>query len=146
MGTRHVENLSRFVRAAQVSAVYDLDGQRAAQAADIAGGAAVLNDPYALIRSPQVQAVLIASPDSTHLEFVLACLQEKKPVLCEKPLAVSAADAERILQAELLRAALGFVAYAPFVRSMWRQAAGDSGRWPKNCLQRRTSQRCHSYS
>jgi predicted dehydrogenase len=60
MGTRHVENLSRFVRAAQVSAVYDLDGQRAAQAADIAGGAAVLNDPYALIRSPQVQAVLIA--------------------------------------------------------------------------------------
>jgi myo-inositol 2-dehydrogenase/D-chiro-inositol 1-dehydrogenase len=101
MGTRHVENLSRFVRAAQVSAVYDLDGQRAAQAADIAGGAAVLNDPYALIRSPQVQAVLIASPDSTHLEFVLACLQEKKPVLCEKPLAVSAADAERILQAEM---------------------------------------------
>jgi len=50
-----------------------------------------------LIQDASVDAVVIASPDPTHAEFVHACLQQRKPVLCEKPLATSAADALNIV-------------------------------------------------
>jgi len=45
--------------------------------------------------------VIIASPDATHAELTLACLGAGKQVLCEKPLASSAAEALRVVQAEV---------------------------------------------
>lgn len=100
MGTRHIHNIAQFVRAARICGVSDADRQRAQQAAAVSGSARIWDDPFQLIQAPEVDALLIASPDATHLDFVLECLRIKKPVLCEKPLAVSAADAARILEAE----------------------------------------------
>ncbi len=97
MGSRHVANLQRFVPAADVVAVYDLDPQRAGRAA---GPAQVFSDPLALIRDERVEAVIVASPDDTHVEFVLECLRANKPVLCEKPLATGSAEAARVIAAE----------------------------------------------
>ncbi len=100
MGTRHAVNLYEHVAGAHVAAVYDVDARpRAAVAAD-AGSPAVFDDPLALVRDPSVDAVIIASPDATHAGYVQACLQEKKPVLCEKPLATSLADALSVVEAE----------------------------------------------
>ena len=45
--------------------------------------------------------MVVASFDTTHEEFVLACLAAGKPVLCEKPLATSADACLRIVEAEL---------------------------------------------
>ena len=100
MGTRHVMNLHRFVGGVTVSAVYDPDQGRAAQAAAL-GGAQVLDDASKLINDNSVDAVLIASPDETHAEITLACLQAGKPVLCEKPLATKVEDAMKVLEAEV---------------------------------------------
>jgi myo-inositol 2-dehydrogenase/D-chiro-inositol 1-dehydrogenase len=47
-----------------------------------------------------VDAVLIASLDPTHEEFVLACLEAGKPVLCEKPLAPTVEGCQRVVDAE----------------------------------------------
>ena len=58
------------------------------------------NDPLKLIQDHSVDAVLIASPDDTHADMTLACLDAGKPVLCEKPLATSAEDARKVLNAE----------------------------------------------
>ena len=55
----------------------------------------------ALIESAEVDAVLIASSDASHAEYVLACIKQGKPVLCEKPLAQTSADCEKIIKAEL---------------------------------------------
>jgi myo-inositol 2-dehydrogenase/D-chiro-inositol 1-dehydrogenase len=60
-----------------------------------------LNDGFALISRDDVDAVVIASPDWTHAELAIACINVGKPVLCEKPLASSAAAAEAVLQAEV---------------------------------------------
>jgi hypothetical protein len=57
--------------------------------------------PLSLIESDQVEAVIVASPDATHAELTLACLASGKPVLCEKPLASSAAEALRVVDAEV---------------------------------------------
>jgi myo-inositol 2-dehydrogenase/D-chiro-inositol 1-dehydrogenase len=45
--------------------------------------------------------VVIASPDATHTAYALACVAANKPVLCEKPLAATAAEGLRIVEAEV---------------------------------------------
>ncbi len=100
MGTRHAVNLHRFIGGARVAGVYDLDQNHAAQAAAQCGEAIVFDDPLKLIQDDSVDAVLIASPDDTHANLTLACLEAKKPVLCEKPLATTVEDAIKVLKAE----------------------------------------------
>ena len=100
MGSRHVQNLHQHVGAARVAAVFDVDTARARQAAAACGSAVIFDDPFRLIQDDQVDAVIIASPDATHVGFVLECLRRQKPVLCEKPLATSASDAAQVVAAE----------------------------------------------
>lgn len=49
----------------------------------------VTDDAHAVINDPDVDAVAIVTPTTTHREFVLATLAAGKPMLCEKPLATS---------------------------------------------------------
>ena len=51
----------------------------------------------ALLDDPAVQAVYIATPHAQHGEFVRACLERGKPVLCEKPLVPTRAQLEPLL-------------------------------------------------
>ena len=99
IGSLHAKNLARRTRGARVVAVMDIDRARARTVAD-ACDAIALTDAAELIARPQVDAVLIASPDASHAELAIACIRAGKPVLCEKPLATTLADAERVLQAE----------------------------------------------
>jgi myo-inositol 2-dehydrogenase/D-chiro-inositol 1-dehydrogenase len=98
MGSEHARLVSRDIPGAHLAAVFDADPARAQAAA---AGATVFPDPRSLIKSGRVAAIVIASPDATHAELALACLEAGKPVLCEKPLATSAADALRVVQAEV---------------------------------------------
>jgi len=100
IGTYHIQRLSTKVANASVSAVFDIDTERVAA---IAGetGATPYDDAYALIRSDEVDAVVVASPGDLHAEQVLACIEAGKPVLCEKPLAPSTADCLKVLEAEV---------------------------------------------
>jgi myo-inositol 2-dehydrogenase/D-chiro-inositol 1-dehydrogenase len=100
MGTMHAENVHDVIANARLVAVADLDTERAGRLAERCGSAAVYEDPVELIRDDAVEAVVIASPDPTHLPLVLECLENEKPVLCEKPLAENAAGALEILDAE----------------------------------------------
>jgi len=52
-----------------------------------------------LCASPQIDAVFVTSPDALHLPDVLLALKHGKPVLCEKPLAMSAVEVEQMLAA-----------------------------------------------
>ena len=49
--------------------------------------------------NPDIEAVYIVLPNSMHLEYVTRAAQAGKHVLCEKPMATSAADAERMIAA-----------------------------------------------
>ena len=100
IGGVHAENLARRTIGARVAAVTDIDRGRAESVA-AACGARVALDAGELIADPAVDAVLIASPDHTHADLTIACLEAGKPVLCEKPLATTVADAERVLRAEM---------------------------------------------
>lgn len=101
MGAEHARLLREETAGAHLAAVCDADAGRATAAAQ---GAAVFTDAHALIASASVDAIVIASPDATHAGYALACLAAGKPVLCEKPIAATAAEGLAIVQAE---AALG---------------------------------------
>jgi myo-inositol 2-dehydrogenase/D-chiro-inositol 1-dehydrogenase len=98
MGSEHARLLSRETSVAHLAGVFDADAARAQAAA---AGATVFADARSLIASDRVAAVIIASPDVTHAELTLACLEAGKPVLCEKPLASTATEALRVVQAEV---------------------------------------------
>ena len=53
----------------------------------------------ALCASPEIDAIFITSPDALHLPDAQLAFAHKKPVLCEKPLTSSAADADTMLAA-----------------------------------------------
>ena len=52
-----------------------------------------------LCASPEVDAVFVASPDALHCADVLTAVQHRKPVLCEKPMAMNTAEARTMVEA-----------------------------------------------
>ena len=93
-----------------------------------ARGAADLAD---LVAADDVDVVHICTPNATHVALAEAALAAGKPVICEKPLATSVADARRLT--DLAREA-GCVSSVPFVyrfyasvRSARERIAGDAG-------------------
>jgi predicted dehydrogenase len=73
-----------------------------AEAADLEqfGPASVYRDVEELVADPAVDAVLVATPDWVHTGPAIAALDAGKPVLIEKPLAISGTDARAILGAQ----------------------------------------------
>ena len=86
MGADHARLLRDEVRGARLAATCD-------PLADCTH-----RDPMELIHA--VDAVVIASPDATHAGLALACIAAGKPVLCEKPLGATSAEAWEVVQAE----------------------------------------------
>jgi myo-inositol 2-dehydrogenase / D-chiro-inositol 1-dehydrogenase len=97
MGAAHVRTLREQVPGCEVVAVYDADAQRARE---VAAGAATPESAQALIASAEVDAVVICSPDFTHAELVLSCLDAGKPALCEKPLSLTVEESAVLVEAE----------------------------------------------
>jgi myo-inositol 2-dehydrogenase/D-chiro-inositol 1-dehydrogenase len=101
MGSDHARTLTDFTKGATLVAISDVDPDRAAAVGTTTQAKRVHPNGLALIEDPHVNAILIASPDSTHEELVLACLSAGKPVLCEKPLAPTTDGCLRIVAAEI---------------------------------------------
>ena len=97
MGAFHAQLLHEQVSGASVVAVADPDAERAGAAVAAIPGAVAYRDPAELIAAPEVDAVLIASPDALHAEQTLACIAANKPALCEKPLSYSVEEADRVI-------------------------------------------------
>ena len=56
----------------------------------------VTDDVAATLRNPAIDAVYIATPHAQHGDFVRLCLLAGKPVLCEKPLVPTHAQAQEL--------------------------------------------------
>ena len=86
-------------RVARLGGLWRRDAVKAAADAARFGIAQVFSSPEELCASQDIDAVFVVSPDTLHLEHVLLALRHGKPVLCEKPLAMNAGEAEQMLRA-----------------------------------------------
>jgi predicted dehydrogenase len=98
-------------------------------AAQRLGAVAASESAEALVTSDDVDVVHVCTPNATHAELAGLALRAGKAVVCEKPLATSVADADRLWA--LARdagtvAAVPFVyRYYPTVREARERIAGD---------------------
>lgn len=83
---------------AQLAAVASRDLQRAQAFATEYGAERATNDLATLADDPAVDIVYIASPHSAHFDIARQLLEAGKPVLCEKPLTVNAAQARNLIE------------------------------------------------
>jgi len=83
----------------RLAAICGRDRAAAESAAARLGWAATETDWRALIARDDVQLIDIAAPGSLHAPVAIAALQAGKHVLCEKPLANTLAEAERMAAA-----------------------------------------------
>lgn len=88
----------RHISAARVGAVHTRSGKLPA-GFPVSADARIYASLDALLSDPSIDAVYIASPNSSHAEQALAAIAAGKPVLVEKPLATTSADAQRIADA-----------------------------------------------
>ncbi|MFI4978426.1 MAG: Gfo/Idh/MocA family protein [Solirubrobacterales bacterium] len=83
----------------RVVAIASRDPERAKQMADGFDGARAADSYDALLADPEVDAVYIPLVNSDHKLWTLRALEAGKHVLCEKPLAMNAAEAEEMAAA-----------------------------------------------
>ncbi|MDO0910048.1 Gfo/Idh/MocA family oxidoreductase [Streptomyces sp. DT2A-34] len=100
MGADHVRRIQEVTSGARVTAVVDVDAERAKSVADRVDGCTAHTDPAAAMAAADVDAVIVASPGPAHEAALLTAFEHDLPVLCEKPLTPDAASALRVLQAE----------------------------------------------
>jgi myo-inositol 2-dehydrogenase / D-chiro-inositol 1-dehydrogenase len=100
MGADHARIFSSQIPGAKLQFICDADSARAKTIADATGAGHVSNDPLAVIKNSEVDAVLIASPDDTHAPLSQACIAAGKPVLCEKPLSQKSRECLDVIAAE----------------------------------------------
>jgi predicted dehydrogenase len=83
----------------RVAAIASRDPERGQQVADLLGIPKAHGSYEALLADPEVDAVYIPLPNHLHAEWTIRAAGAGKHVLCEKPLALDASEAERMVDA-----------------------------------------------
>ncbi len=95
---RHIQSLHDLADHARLLAVADVVEGRAQRAAAQAGAEAY-TDYRRLLDRPDIEVVNICTPSGLHPQMAIEAMQAGKHVILEKPMALSLAEADRILQA-----------------------------------------------
>jgi predicted dehydrogenase len=89
-----------------VIAICDVDARNLAEGAQQAPGARTFVDFRELLRLPELDAVVISTPDHTHYPAAMAALKRGLDVYCEKPLTHTVAQARRLRREAARRSAI----------------------------------------
>lgn len=100
MGSDHVARLANRIAGAEVTAVVDVDIERARHVASNAPGAVAETDIGNVLADERADAVVIATPGFLHEQTLLQVLERGLPILCEKPLTPDAESSWRVVEAE----------------------------------------------
>lgn len=83
----------------EVAALVDRDRDKARTIGERFGVETILSGVEELEGVEGLDAVVVCTPNDTHEEVAIACLERGLHVLCERPLSVSSASAERMIDA-----------------------------------------------
>lgn len=97
-GSRYIRHILQDLPEIKLAAICRRDPTRTVDP-DLCDSIARYGDYRQLVTAPDVDAVIVVLPPSLNRDVCLAAIQAKKPVLVEKPLAITAADADAIARA-----------------------------------------------
>ena len=132
-GMVHARNFAAGVPGAHLVGVADpSESARERAVAELGEGVRGFEDPVSAATDDGIDAVVIGSPTFTHADVAVSALEAGKHVLCEKPIASTLEEGERIVAADAASAGTLVMAFmrrfdAGFQRVAERLAAGDIG-------------------
>ncbi len=94
-----------------ITAVCGRDRGRATTVADDWSIPHAYTDWAAMLGGGEIDAVVIATPNETHYEITMAALNHDMPVLCEKPLGLNVAEANKMAEVAAERDAITMVPF-----------------------------------
>ena len=97
IGPAHIEALRRLGNI-EIAALAEYSEDAAKSKAQALGIDRHYGDYRKLLQEKDIESVHICSPNHLHYEMAKAALEAGKHVICEKPLAVSAAEAEELVE------------------------------------------------
>ena len=92
MGQLYTNLLSSQINGAKLYAVAEIHEQARSRVAGEFDITRAFADFHELLALPELDAVIIATPTSTHHDLVVAAAEAGKAILCEKPLALTLAE------------------------------------------------------
>ncbi len=96
MGQEHIQNIA-LINGVKVAAIFDPDAGMRAAAASLVPDAVMAESLPALLGNPELDALVIASPNNLHARQIAEIAQKRPlPLLVEKPLFTDPEDAELI--------------------------------------------------
>ncbi|MBP3495049.1 MAG: Gfo/Idh/MocA family oxidoreductase [Clostridia bacterium] len=96
MGSWHVNHALKS-DVLELAGIYDIDEEKVIKARS--NGIYAYSSLDELINDKSVELVTIAIPNDVHLDTVVRCLEGGKNVICEKPVALSSDDLEKMIEA-----------------------------------------------
>ncbi|MBM3745776.1 MAG: Gfo/Idh/MocA family oxidoreductase [Acidobacteria bacterium] len=131
MGRVHTEGIRRLGNV-EVVAVADVTAELAQRFGQQFGIERTTGDYRALLSDPQIEAVHVCTPNALHYPMSKEIMQAGKHVLCEKPLAISSAEAEDLVEVAKAQKAANCLnhnlRYYPVVQHIRQMVAnGDLG-------------------
>ncbi|MCM8775512.1 MAG: Gfo/Idh/MocA family oxidoreductase [Candidatus Omnitrophica bacterium] len=95
-GPNHIRNFTNLANC-RVLACADLNDKRLKSMKVLFRTIHPTKDYLEIIRHPKIDAVVVATPSSTHYRIVKECLTAGKDVLCEKPLCLKKSEAKELI-------------------------------------------------
>jgi myo-inositol 2-dehydrogenase / D-chiro-inositol 1-dehydrogenase len=89
-------NAYKSVARGALVACTDVNPQ-AAQTFGVENGIKVFDSTEALLKSPEIGAVIIATPNGLHADQTISALRAGKHVFCQKPISMTMAEADRVV-------------------------------------------------
>jgi predicted dehydrogenase len=95
----HMPGYTAIPELCEIVAVADSDPETAKKAAEKFGVKNVFTDYTKLLRMPEVDAVSVCTPNYLHMEPTVLAFKAGKHVLCEKPIAMTADEGRKMVEA-----------------------------------------------
>lgn len=97
MGAAHLDDMYCKENVV-IKCVCDLNEERALEFARKYGAERTESDYQKVVAADDVDIVIISTYPQSHLEILTACVQNKKHVICEKPIATNLEEGEKIVR------------------------------------------------
>ncbi|WAJ28697.1 Gfo/Idh/MocA family protein [Antarcticirhabdus aurantiaca] len=122
IGTKQVLPAMRKGERIELLGLASRDEAKAREAADALGIPRAYSSYEALLADPDIEAVYNPLPNHLHVPLTIQALEAGKHVLCEKPIALSAGEAETLVEASKRTGRLVAEAFMVRHHPQWRRA------------------------